>query len=345
MPYKRRILRKAYFIFIQIAPIFFVHNTFGQNAVFYADKISLMNESRKDIYDQIMEAEWRINGKTLHYGSDPIEVTPDEKMDTIFYRQKNKAKWDTIICQISKPGKFTFVYNECCGGFNVKDESGHFIEAKVNFRIIGQKKRRLYMGTLGEAGLLVRSDCMITLLPGCRSAMSPNIYQLTLSEVDFPTDDSLRNGSTCLYKVGYPELDYDFAFRIIDVKFNFLFMPLINEPIQIIYDLTNGALNLDTDQQVMQPQKRKGRKSNKIRTIKKFGWGSNTGNTCGIELRRKYGFEIVSSGCIVTNAGIKHNIKTFEALTIRNGPDWWNRYLEEIKQCGKDCSVCEEEGQ
>ncbi len=328
---------------IAIAVVLSNYQAFGQMAIFSAQGISLNNESRRDVYDQIMEAEWRIHGKTLHYGSSPIEVTTDEKMDTIFYRQKIKANWDTIICQISKPGNFTFVYNECCGGFNVKDESDHFVEAKVNFKIKGQDKRRNYIGTLGEAGLLIERDYLVTLMPGCRSAMSPNIYQLTLSEVDFPVDTSLENSSTCLFRIGYQDLYYDFAYRTIGYKFDFLYMPLSNDPILIIYDLKSGSIDVNTNLSQIQPQKPEGRRAKKMRTIKMFGWICDPGSACGNEVRMKYGFKKKCVGCGVTKRGVRHNIRTMDALTRRNGPDWWSRYVQDIKRCGNDCTLCEEE--
>jgi hypothetical protein len=236
MLYKSRILRKAGFVLSLIAFVLSSQNSRGQMAIFNAEEINFIGESRKDVYDQIMEAEWRIDGKTLHFGSGPIEVTPDEKMDTIFYRQKIKTKWDTIICQISKPGIFTFVYNECCGGFNVKDGSGQFIEAKVNFRIIGQKNRRAYLGTLGETGLIVNSTEELTLSPGCRSAMSPNIYWIALSEIEFCSDSTKCKEVTCLFEKDAEEVKYDTTYRILSNKFNFIYMPMSNDPVAIIYD-------------------------------------------------------------------------------------------------------------
>jgi hypothetical protein len=41
--------------------------SFGQRATFSADTTRFFNETRKDIYNKIMEAEWRINGQTLPF--------------------------------------------------------------------------------------------------------------------------------------------------------------------------------------------------------------------------------------------------------------------------------------
>jgi hypothetical protein len=67
---------------------------FGQTATFLADTTLFytVKDSRKDIYDKIMEAEWEINGQTLHYGSKPIAIATDHMLDTILYKQKKIPK-------------------------------------------------------------------------------------------------------------------------------------------------------------------------------------------------------------------------------------------------------------
>jgi len=62
--------------------------SFGQTAIFSADTTRFFSETRKDIYDKIMEAEWIINGLTLHYGSKPITIKTDNIPDTLLYRQR-----------------------------------------------------------------------------------------------------------------------------------------------------------------------------------------------------------------------------------------------------------------
>jgi hypothetical protein len=45
---------------------------------------------------------------------------------------------DTIVCNINRTGNFKFYYNECCGGFNIANETGKFIIGTVIFSIQGQ---------------------------------------------------------------------------------------------------------------------------------------------------------------------------------------------------------------
>jgi hypothetical protein len=220
---------------------------FGQSANFFADttlawRDAGQNQKEKEL---LMEMEWRINGQTLHFGSKPIEIKINQnKTDTLFYKQNNKAQWDTIICKINEPKTYKFIYNTCCGGFDIADERGR-IFGQVNFKIEGQANKRVYLGTLGEVGLIVKTTTTDTLRPGCRSAMSPNIYQLKFSEIEICKDTSSCFEGTCLYEKGKNELNYDFGYRTISKKINFLFMPLSRKPIQIIYNSKTDKIKIE----------------------------------------------------------------------------------------------------
>ena len=208
---------------------------FGQTATFSADTSRLLRETRTDILEQIMEAEWNINGQTLHYGSEPITIETDNTLDTIYFRQQRNANVDTLICNINKPGHFTFYYNECCGGFNIADTSGKFIVGSVIFQIQGQIKAQRYLGTLGETGILINSSSQDTLNPGCRSAMAPNVYQITFSQIEVCTDTVDCTEGTCLLEPGQEELNYAFGFKTISKKLDCLYLPLSNQPIKVTY--------------------------------------------------------------------------------------------------------------
>ncbi len=217
---------------------------FGQTTTFSADTTRFFGETRKDIYDKIMEAEWRINGQTLHYGSMPITIKTDNILDTILYRQRNNSKVDTIVCNINKAGHFKFYYNECCGGFNIADETGKFIIGSVIFSIKEQDNKKTYLGTLGETGILVNSTTKDTLKTGCRSAMSPNVYQLTFSQIEICKDTINCKEGTCLFEKGKDELNYEFGYKTISRKIDCLFLPLSNQPIKVTYDPRTDRLYL-----------------------------------------------------------------------------------------------------
>ena len=209
---------------------------FGQTATFSTDTTRFFGETRKDVYDKIMEAEWKINGQKLHYGSKPITIKTDNILDTIFYKQRNNSKVDTIVCNINKPGNFKFYYNECCGGFNIADETGNFINGSIIFIIKRQGNKKTYLGTLGETGILVNSATKDTLKTGCRSAMSPNVYQLTFSQIEVCKDTINCKEGTCLFEKGKEELNYEFGYKTISRKIDCLFLPLSNQPIKATYD-------------------------------------------------------------------------------------------------------------
>ena len=216
---------------------------FGQLATFSADTTRFSRETRKDIYYKIIEAEWKINGQRLHFGSKPITIKTDNILDTILYRQSNNSKVDTIVCNINKTGNFKFYYNECCGGFNIADETGKFIIGSVIFSIKGQDNKITYLGTIGEAGILVSFTTKDTLKTGCRSAMSPNVYQLTFCQIEVCNDTINCKERTCLFEMGKEELNYEFGYKTISRKIDCLFLPLSNHPIKITYDpLTDRIL-------------------------------------------------------------------------------------------------------
>ncbi len=209
---------------------------FGQTTTFSTDTTRFSRETRKDIYDKIMEAEWRINGQTLHYGSMPITINTDNILDTILYKKSNNSIVDTIICNINKEGDLKFYYNKCCGGFNIADETGNFIIGSVIFSFKGQDDNKTYLGTLGETGILVKSTTKDTLKTGCRSALSPNVYQLAFSQIEICNDTINCKEGTCLFEKGKEELNYEFGYKTISRKIDCLFLPLSNEPIKVIYD-------------------------------------------------------------------------------------------------------------
>ena len=235
-------LRSVIFIVV-IIPTFL----FGQSATFSADTMRFFRDkfNRRDIYDKIMEAEWKIAGQTLRYGSAPIVVKTDNRIDTILFRQYKNSKWDTLICNITEAKNYKFQYNECCGAFNVSDETNKFIIGSVNFRLKGKAKNKYYLGTLGETGIRVTSKLTDTLKPGCRSAMSPNVYWLTLGEIE-PCKDSLDcYEGTCLYEEGKAELNYEYGYKTISGKLKCLYLPLSIKPIKVIYDPKSDSVKIE----------------------------------------------------------------------------------------------------
>lgn len=218
----------------------------GQSATFYADTTDLRMYTgyNKDLLKRVMEMEWRIGGHVLRFGSKPIKIKPDpNKIDTLFYKQNKNARWDTIICNIKEPLTYKFVYNTCCDGFNIAGTDNKFFNGKINFRLTGQTNK-MFLGTLGEAGVLVTMKTTDTLLPGFRSAMSPNIYWVSFQEIKACGDPSVCKEDICLSEKGKKELNCEFKYRIISSKMKILFMPLSNDPLQVTYSTTTDKITI-----------------------------------------------------------------------------------------------------
>lgn len=211
----------------------------SQTATFYADSTDLyhMTGMRKEIHERITQAEWKIKGKTLRYGSKPVKVTVDNKIDTIFFRQNNNAKWDTLICNINKPETFKFLYNTCCGGFNVQKSSRN-IWGKVKFSLIGQNKNDTYIGILDDAAVIL-SGLDTELAPYCRSAMHPNIYRVAIQKIEI-CQESDGCSEKCINNKG----DI-ISFLPVSEKVRFLYLPLSEEPFVIKYDLSTSKVIID----------------------------------------------------------------------------------------------------
>jgi hypothetical protein len=231
-------LRNILFIFTLLPTALF-----GQTATFSADTVKDIRTNM--FYDRMIEAEWKIKGQALHYGSKPIAVKTDNIIDTILFREDKNSKWDTLICNIVKPRNYKFWYNPCCGKFNVSDGTKESIIGAVIFNLNGLDKERQYLGTLGETGILLKATLNDTLKPGCRSAMSPNIYWLTLREIKICKDTIDCNEGTCLYEKGKEDLNYKFGYKTISVKLDCLFLPLSNQPIKVNYNLRTEKVKIE----------------------------------------------------------------------------------------------------
>ncbi|MDB5258653.1 MAG: hypothetical protein JWM14_3348 [Chitinophagaceae bacterium] len=234
---------KTFLLLIVLWPSLLV----GQTAKFYMDSLDTRNLSgnRQKMDDHFIDMEWKIRGNSIHYQNKVVELTiaPD-KIDTLFYRHHKQAKWDTIICLIREPGEYKFIYNECCGGFNIADKNGKLIQASINFQLHSNVKHKQFLGTLGETGILVNYNSTDTLKPGCRSAMSPNIYPLTFQEIKIAKDMINAKEGTCLYEKGKEELNYEFGYKTISTKLNCLFMPLSKNPIWVMYDPIENKISI-----------------------------------------------------------------------------------------------------
>lgn len=230
-----------------ILMIFIANIAFAQTATFSADTLNLRKyANNQGLFERILEREWIIQGQRLTYTSTPIQVIPDpQKIDTIYFKLNKQSAYDTILCNISEPNDYEFVYNTCCDGFNVKNNcTGQFTRGSVIFKIEGKAKKKKYMGSFGCAGELVQSKKMNHLKETCCSAMSPNIYPVSFSEIDLnpSIEENFSESLMCLFD-DYQER-FDFRYKIITTKTKFLYMPLNTEPLMIIYHPKTNEIEL-----------------------------------------------------------------------------------------------------
>lgn len=229
----------------------FVHSSIAQEfAEFSTDTTRLRNHKDKngELLERITEQEWFINGQRMYYGCQPIkiEVNPD-KLDTVLYRAHGKAKLDTIICNIAEPEKYRIYQNDCCKPFYIKyDSTNRYTTGNIIYSLSEADDSKTYLGTLGEAGVVVRTNNKHALTPNCRSAMNNNIYTISFQQIEFCPDLNC-DGSICLQEKGNDDPDY-YSYRSISTKFEFRYMPLNSEPLFVTYDPKTDSIRLEWSQ-------------------------------------------------------------------------------------------------
>lgn len=218
----------------------------GGVATFYADTMQLSRsfyQNRGEEYNEVLQTLWRIKGETLFYGRLPLEIPVDTiGPDTIFYQQGGRKKWDTLICCISKPGKYKFVYNDCCNSFYLQDEKG-IVNAPVLFNLHGHFKGRTFIGLLDEAGSRFTRAAQHTFVSS-RGPMVPNVYSLLVREAVICND-------TTLCKERIEELidpatnDYEVrSYRTVSTQLDCHFLPLARDTIRVTYDVSTKTLKI-----------------------------------------------------------------------------------------------------
>ncbi len=196
--------------------------------------------------EMITEQVWFINGQEMKYGSGAIKVKVNpNKLDTILYKGFRRKELDTIICNISEAKHYKFYHNECCGAFNIQDESTNkFIQGKIIYKL-KNSDNKTYLGTLGEAGVIVNSKNIDTLSASCRSAMSPNVYNISFRQIKLCKDNLNCNEVTCLQEKEKDDPIWDFGYKTVSKKLDILFMPLKSEPIIIVYDPKTDRIKIE----------------------------------------------------------------------------------------------------
>jgi len=227
------------------------NNSFAQEfAEFSTDTTSIHQWSTRDngkLTKQISDQEWLIDGQRMKYGTGTIKVkAKPNRLDTILFRGYRSEKFDTIICDIQAGEKYTFYFNPCCGSFKVRTESSKkFIQGVVSYKLKSKDQSKTYLGTLGEAGILVNTKNSDPLTTHCRSAMSSNIFKISFSQIE-PCKDSLDCGeSTCLQVIGKEESKSSYGYKVVSRIMESYYMPLKSDPLVVLYDPKKNQITIE----------------------------------------------------------------------------------------------------
>ncbi len=229
-------------------------NVFTQNAEFNAN-INTLNETLEggfeDLRERALAMTWIINGKELSYGSKTVFIKPNRfKLDTIIFKKNASSKSDTILCNISKSVKYNIGFNTCCGDFYVSDV---YIPKKrlkkeksiVNFKITNNEPHKKYIGIIENAGILIeKENTVYRLFHTCASAMSSNIYEVSISEVEMSKDYDESFQLLCLFTNDNKEVSHANNYRKIKEKVSFLYLPLNDNALTVVLDLETNNWKL-----------------------------------------------------------------------------------------------------
>lgn len=206
-------------------------------AEFTTDTTRIHSNSQRE---RMAKEIWYINGQEMHYDTKVVKIKVNPtKFDTIIYYKRNQKTYDTVICNVAAPNKYTIIYNECCEFFNVRSETTR-VNGSILFQLKNTDTENIYLGKVGMTGILVDEKNTQAIYDICQSAMSSAISFVSFSQVEpcesFDYDNENCN-EVCLWQ-GYDE-DYDitdYEFQYISSKMYYKWLGLNPYPLTVIYD-------------------------------------------------------------------------------------------------------------
>lgn len=229
-------------------PLFFLLLLSGkicaQSVVFHIDTTNHINRKNQLLDPYFAAMEWKINGQILNCTSGPVRVPADKIYpDTLLYKSKRNADWDTILCFMQQPGNYQIQYNTCCMSFDVLNAEGKRTLPKLILTVQKNVPAEKYLGILGESGIWVNNTATDTLQSTCRSPMLPNIYPLIFGEVKTCIDTSGCE-TVCLQQRGVEEWESYYSVKRVSRVLNTLYVALSNNPVHISVDPETGEITL-----------------------------------------------------------------------------------------------------
>ncbi len=210
-------------------------------------------ESRTDtIPSYISDQQWFINGQVLKYGSDPISYSvkkSDSKSKVLHqleYRGPHK-KNTTIYFKPTASGSFEFFYNECCGAFYLHDKTTNKrATLQIQVELQNEDPKALYLIQIGTTGMIydAKTSSKDVIQSECRSAMAPDVYQISIVEITPTNDTDEEAKGVCLIQQGKEEVLDNYAYNVIKelTSFQFLSLKAKGEFYIMVYDVQKGAM-------------------------------------------------------------------------------------------------------
>ena len=217
-------------------------------AGFYADSVEVMRRhgGKLRYFERIQDFEWVINGQSMTWSPDTLHVPVNPfVLDTIRWRRDSSSDWQLIICNIHRPEGYSFVFNECCGGFNVRShQTGRFTSGKVEFRLKGAAEVPI-LGVHGDGSTLLEPDRPVQIPFPCKSAMASNLDWIQVLPVQqVPMEECEEGfGTMCFFEEGKESME-EVCFNLLEGESRFLYLFLEEERLVVEVDGTTGELSL-----------------------------------------------------------------------------------------------------
>lgn len=215
-------------------------------ATFFADTTKLMQRHSHDPrqFEEIKEMRWVINGIPFTWGTQPVEVEVNPfQFDTLLFQRDSASKWDTILCNITKPNTYLFEYNECCGAFNVRNQAtNRFPLGAAEFVQMGTSENKL-LGIQGEGAIFLAEKEYLAAPRKCMPAMGSNVEWIQVVEVEEANSLNCKGvpGPNCIFTSEGKPLEEE-CFNLVKTRIQFLYLFLEAEP--LVIHCTKGSVKL-----------------------------------------------------------------------------------------------------
>ncbi|MDA9773377.1 hypothetical protein N9B82_00355 [Saprospiraceae bacterium] len=230
--------------FILVILLFITINVEAQVSTIMSDKTTIRPRATAFVQKITNSVSWKIQGQAFKYGYDPINVEGSiNNIDTIYYTSQYSARIDTIICNINKSENFQFRYNSCCSFFNLSLSDSIYVKQNLKLELMNVELSKKYLVKYGEMGRIVIPDTEILLTSYGRSAMSSQVFELSIYEID-----SCMELNDCKEIAAFIDLDgkynYDgYKYKEVKMLTSLFYLPLNRETDVLVYNLATDSFH------------------------------------------------------------------------------------------------------